>query len=208
MLHGWVHVKKVVWALSFCAFGARNTTIAGISNQCNELKILFSYFCIVRRPTGSIVYIGVKFVNKFAALALACVIFSIIAVYVGIFHNYHGNDKLQWVSTIVSQISLSFGQPNTLSFSLSASFTHNSMCVLGKRLLKDIALDQCNKSITNGTLFHSFCNATGHCEPYYRGNWQNTQCMCQCMLKNRIFFRAQRVDCNRHQRTGERSFLR
>lgn len=44
---------------------------------------------------GTIVFIGVKFVNKFASVALACVIFSIIAVYAGIFDNIHGNDKLQ-----------------------------------------------------------------------------------------------------------------
>lgn len=65
--------------------------------------MISSFRLRVRRilsPTGSIVYIGVKFVNKFAAVALACVIFSIIAVYVGIFHNYHGNDKLQWVDEI------------------------------------------------------------------------------------------------------------
>lgn len=43
---------------------------------------------------GTIVFIGVKFVNKFAAVALACVIFSIVAVYVGIFDNWNGNDKL------------------------------------------------------------------------------------------------------------------
>lgn len=45
--------------------------------------------------TGCIVFVGVKFVNKFAGVALACVIFSIIAVYVGIFTNIKGNDKLQ-----------------------------------------------------------------------------------------------------------------
>jgi solute carrier family 12 (potassium/chloride transporter), member 4/6 len=43
---------------------------------------------------GGIVFIGVKFVNKFATVALACVIFSIIAIYVGIFTNIDGNDKL------------------------------------------------------------------------------------------------------------------
>jgi len=37
---------------------------------------------------------AVKFVNKFATVALACVILSIIAVYVGIFDNIHGNEKL------------------------------------------------------------------------------------------------------------------
>ncbi|KAL1114973.1 hypothetical protein AAG570_007796 [Ranatra chinensis] len=44
---------------------------------------------------GTIVYIGVKFVNKFAGVALACVILSIIAVYTGIFVNFYGNDKLK-----------------------------------------------------------------------------------------------------------------
>lgn len=43
---------------------------------------------------GLIVFLGVKFVNKFATVALACVIFSIIAVYIGIFDNIHGNEKL------------------------------------------------------------------------------------------------------------------
>lgn len=41
-----------------------------------------------------IVYCGVAFVNKFATVALACVLFSIIAIYVGIAVNWQGNDKL------------------------------------------------------------------------------------------------------------------
>lgn len=43
---------------------------------------------------GLVVYVGVKFVNKFAAVALACVIGSIVAIYVGLFVNFNGNDKL------------------------------------------------------------------------------------------------------------------
>jgi potassium/chloride transporter 4/5/6 len=43
---------------------------------------------------GLIVFIGVRFVNKFATVALACVLLSILAVYVGIFVNFNGNDKL------------------------------------------------------------------------------------------------------------------
>lgn len=53
---------------------------------------------------GTIVFVGVKFVNKFAAVALACVLLSIIAVYVGIFTNFHGNDKLQLVFYINFQL--------------------------------------------------------------------------------------------------------
>ncbi|XP_042226146.1 solute carrier family 12 member 4-like isoform X3 [Homarus americanus] len=43
----------------------------------------------------TIVSIGVAFVSKFAAIALACVIGSIIAILVGIFTNINGTDKLQ-----------------------------------------------------------------------------------------------------------------
>lgn len=44
---------------------------------------------------GMVVFLGVKFVNKFATVALACVILSITAVYVGIFVNFNGNDNLK-----------------------------------------------------------------------------------------------------------------
>lgn len=44
---------------------------------------------------GTVVFIGVKFVNKFAGVALACVILSIISVYVGLFTNINGNDALK-----------------------------------------------------------------------------------------------------------------
>lgn len=42
------------------------------------------------------------------------------------------------------------------------------MCVLGKRLLKDISKEDCNKTI-GGPLYDLFCpNAT--CDPYYEHN--------------------------------------
>ena len=40
-----------------------------------------------------IVFLGVKFVNKFAAVALFCVIGSICSIFIGIFVNFNGNDK-------------------------------------------------------------------------------------------------------------------
>ncbi|XP_077296513.1 solute carrier family 12 member kcc isoform X2 [Arctopsyche grandis] len=83
---------------------------------------------------GTIVFVGVKFVNKFATVALACVIFSIIAVYTGIFVNINGNDNLH-------------------------------MCVLGKRLMKDINIENCTKQV-GGPLYELFCpNKT--CDPYF-----------------------------------------
>ena len=42
---------------------------------------------------GTIVFIGVKFVNKFAGVALACVLCTILSIYVGIASNVNGNDK-------------------------------------------------------------------------------------------------------------------
>ncbi|KOB73819.1 Uncharacterized protein OBRU01_10424, partial [Operophtera brumata] len=44
---------------------------------------------------GMVVFVGVKFVNKFATIALACVILSITAVYAGIFVNFNGIDNLK-----------------------------------------------------------------------------------------------------------------
>lgn len=58
------------------------------------------YGTIVLMVMGFIVFVGVKFVNKFATVALACVLLSILAVYVGIFVNINGNDNLQLVSTV------------------------------------------------------------------------------------------------------------
>ncbi|XP_055387834.1 solute carrier family 12 member 7, partial [Condylostylus longicornis] len=57
----------------------------------NNFRVYGSCLLVVM---GLIVFLGVKFVNKFATVALACVILSIVAVYVGIFDNYYGNDKL------------------------------------------------------------------------------------------------------------------
>ncbi|XP_043515208.1 solute carrier family 12 member 4 isoform X2 [Frieseomelitta varia] len=89
---------------------------------------------------GTIVFVGVKFVNKFASVALACVILSIVAVYVGLFYNIYGNESLK-------------------------------LCVLGRRLLKDInVLTDCNKNVS-GTLHRLYCgNNTGKCDPYYLEN--------------------------------------
>ncbi|KAH8405519.1 hypothetical protein KR215_001947 [Drosophila sulfurigaster] len=85
---------------------------------------------------GLIVFLGVKFVNKFATVALACVIFSIIAVYVGIFDNIHGNEKLY-------------------------------LCVLGKRVLKDIPIDNCTKE---DPLLHDLYCPNNMCEEYFMKN--------------------------------------
>lgn len=53
------------------------------------------YGTLVLWILGLIVFVGVKFVNKFGAVALACVLLSILSVYIGIIDNAYGSDKLQ-----------------------------------------------------------------------------------------------------------------
>lgn len=115
---------------------------------------------------GTIVFIGVKFVNKFATVALACVILSIVAVYVGLFYNFYGNESLKYI--IVH---------NEFSYFISRQLHEcflfiSRMCVLGRRLLKDInVLTECNKN-TSGILHQLYCgnSSTSKCDPYYMEN--------------------------------------
>ena len=44
---------------------------------------------------GTIVFFGVKFVNKFAGVALACVLLTILSIYVGIAVNVYGNNDAE-----------------------------------------------------------------------------------------------------------------
>ena len=46
---------------------------------------------------GTIVFFGVKFVNKFAAVALVCVLLTILSIYIGIFVNINGNHNAEYV---------------------------------------------------------------------------------------------------------------
>lgn len=87
---------------------APNLTLFGdftknASAMYNNFRVYGTGLLIVM---GTIVFIGVKFVNKFATVALACVIFSILAVYVGIFVNINGNDNLQLVFYIFKSFQL------------------------------------------------------------------------------------------------------
>lgn len=49
------------------------------------------------------------------------------------------------------------------------NYSHYRMCVLGQRLLKNIAIDDCNKS-KYGPLYNIFCNSTTKiCDEYFMG---------------------------------------
>lgn len=66
-----------------------DTTIP--ENMYNNYRLFGTgLLCVI----GMVVYVGVKFVNKFAAVALACVIGSICSIYIGLFVNFNGNDRL------------------------------------------------------------------------------------------------------------------
>ncbi|GFU77449.1 solute carrier family 12 member 7 [Trichonephila clavipes] len=54
-----------------------------------------TYGTILLVVVGIIVFIGVKFVSKFAPIALFCVIVSLVSVYVGVFTNFHGKEGLE-----------------------------------------------------------------------------------------------------------------
>ena len=56
----------------------------------NNFRVYGTILLIVM---GSIVFVGVKFVNKFASVALACVLLTILSIYIGLAVNYGGNDN-------------------------------------------------------------------------------------------------------------------
>ena len=58
----------------------------------NNFRVYGSALLVIM---GSIVFVGVKFVNKFASVALACVLLTIFSIYVGIAVNSTGNNKAE-----------------------------------------------------------------------------------------------------------------
>ena len=63
----------------------------------NDDSVVFNnyrvYGSILLFIMGTIVFFGVKIVNKFAGLALICVLGTIVCMFTGIAYNWHGNDK-------------------------------------------------------------------------------------------------------------------
>ena len=63
----------------------------------NDDSVVFNnyrvYGSLMLFVMGTIVFFGVKIVNKFAGLALVCVLGSIVCIFVGILVNFKGNDK-------------------------------------------------------------------------------------------------------------------
>ena len=63
----------------------------------NDDSVVFNnyrvYGSLMLFVMGTIVFFGVKIVNKFAGLALICVLGSIVCIFVGILVNVNGNHK-------------------------------------------------------------------------------------------------------------------
>ena len=58
----------------------------------NNFRVYGTFLVIIM---GTIVFFGVKIVNKFAAVALVCVLLTIVSIYIGIFVNINGNNKAE-----------------------------------------------------------------------------------------------------------------
>lgn len=60
----------------------------------HNIRVYGTIFLII---IGLLVFIGVRFVSKFAPVALFCVLISIFSIYIGIFINYNGKGLLVFV---------------------------------------------------------------------------------------------------------------
>ncbi|KAG1712135.1 Solute carrier family 12 member 4 [Nymphon striatum] len=68
-------------------------TINDDTNKMNNYRVYGTFLLII---LSTVVFIGVKFVNKFATISLVCVIFSILSIYIGVFVNIYGNENLKF----------------------------------------------------------------------------------------------------------------
>lgn len=64
----------------------------------HNIRVYGTIFLII---IGILVFIGVKFVSKFAPIALICVLISIFSIYLGIFINYNGKNLTNLVENFI-----------------------------------------------------------------------------------------------------------
>ena len=69
--------------------------ISDASVKFNNFRVYGTFLVII---LGTIVFFGVKLVNKFATVALVCVLFTIFSIFLGIGINMNGNHKAEYVS--------------------------------------------------------------------------------------------------------------
>lgn len=84
-----VSFMQIYMAPQLSLFGDTNVP----ANMNNNYRL---YGTLLLTLIGSIVFAGVRFVNKFAAIALVCVLGSIGCIYAGIFLNWSGNRDMEF----------------------------------------------------------------------------------------------------------------
>jgi len=108
----------------------------------HNIRIYGTIFLII---IGFMVFIGVKFVSKFAPIALLCVLVSIISIYLGIFISYDGIDKYK-ICTIGGRVLSDKQQINCTKEGLAKIFCH-----------------------------HNASEDTHECDPFYEKHWNQIQ---------------------------------
>jgi potassium/chloride transporter 4/5/6 len=84
--------------LFFQKFIAPTLSIFGdVTIESNAFNAYRIYGTVILLLLSIIVFIGVRFVSKFAAFSLACVILSILCIYIGIFAATE-DDNVKYVS--------------------------------------------------------------------------------------------------------------
>ena len=86
--------QPVDWSVLFQLYIEPRIAISDISDDSNKFDNFRLYGTILLICMATIVFVGVKFVNIFATIALVCVLGSIVSVYVGMFVNTGGSDAL------------------------------------------------------------------------------------------------------------------
>ncbi|XP_052060467.1 solute carrier family 12 member 4-like isoform X2 [Mytilus californianus] len=139
-----------------------------VTIEANALSNYRVYGTMILLLLSVIVFIGVKFVSKFASLSLACVILSIFCIYIGFF-----------VSNADNSVSICFLGDRLLTSSVS--YINDSM--------------YCNKN-NDSRIYAKYCNLQGNvtvCDDYFNEHETNVMAgipgIASGVIKNNLFSR-------------------
>lgn len=109
----------------------------------NNMRIYGSIFLLFM---ALLVFVGVKYVNKLASVFLACVIISILSIYVGALVSAFSVPDFPWVLIIWKNTELT--DSLCVTFLTDWAFIH-SVCMLGNRTINahDVADNHCSKTV-------------------------------------------------------------
>ena len=131
----------------------------------NDDSVVFNnyrvYGSILLFIMGTIVFFGVKIVNKFAGLALICVLGTIVCMFTGVAYNWHGNDNANICvvgTRLVSQV------PNCVKDPVDGAELWDTFC---EKLdnVTELLNDPENNFYRNMTTKYDF-----KCDEYFRDN--------------------------------------